>query len=127
MLLDALSTHGVVHEVAPGRIEVDDGTGDVLTVVVRPDQWARELQEEEPADVDLYIAELVGPRDEDETFVVFHDGRLARSTREELPPVAGQAFARELAAIREARPEARLGWYAFPPEGSDLPEGPEPS
>jgi hypothetical protein len=74
MLLHALSAEGEVREVGPGRIEVDlrdeddAATGHVVTVVVSADEWERVLADH--GDVDVYVAELLGPRDHDETFVV---------------------------------------------------------
>jgi hypothetical protein len=105
-----------VTELAPGRIEVRPSEGDPFTVVVTHDQWEDVLRNHAWADPELYIAELLGPRDEDETYVVFYDGDLARSTREKLPPVRGRAFERRLAELRVEDPDARPGWYAHSPE-----------
>ncbi|WP_345148698.1 hypothetical protein [Arthrobacter ginkgonis] len=90
VLLDALGGEGAVAEVGPGRIEVREADRTVVTLVVSPDQWERVLLDHTWGDVDLYFAELLGPRQEDEAFVVFYNGDLSRSTREKLPPVRGR-------------------------------------
>ena len=125
MLLDALSGEGAVREVGPGRVEVDirddqdQPSGDIVTVVVSPEEWERVLAERAGGDVDLYVAELLGPRDDDERFVVCYDGDLARSTREELPPVRGRAFERKLAEARRQHPHSPGGWFADTGPGED--------
>lgn len=94
ILLAALSDEGAVREVAPGRIEVHGPEGAVVTVVVTPGQWEQVLADHVGGDVDLYFAELLGPRQDDETFLVFYNGNLSRSIREKLPPVRGRALER---------------------------------
>ena len=91
ILLAALGSHREVREVAPDRIELREPEGDAVTVVVSPDQWERVLLDHAWTDVEMYLDELIEPREEDETFVVFYKGDLARSTREELPPVRSRA------------------------------------
>jgi hypothetical protein len=115
LLLAALGSEGDVRELGPGRVEVEVD-GSVLTVVVTPDQWEQVLREHAGADPELYFADLLGPRQEDELFVVFYAGDLARSVREELPPVRGRAFERRVAEVLEDNPDAQLGWHAHPPE-----------
>jgi hypothetical protein len=97
LLLDALAEQGTVREPGPGRVEVTMAAGDVVTVVVSPDEWELVLAEHESYGVGLHLAELIGPRDEDERFVVCYAGDLVRSTREDLPPVRGRAHERLLA------------------------------
>ena len=116
ILLGALGDEGSVREVAPGRVELQVSGGAVVTVVVSPDQWERVLAGPAWGEVGLYFAELLGPRQEDEQFVVFYNGALARSTREKLPPVRGRAFERLMAQARADDPDALFGWYAHPPE-----------
>jgi hypothetical protein len=116
ILLKALGDEGAVREVAAGRIELQDSGGTVVTVVVSPDQWERVLAAPAWDDVGLYLHELLGPRQEDETFLAFYKGSLARSTREKLPPVRGRAFERKMAEARADDPDAQFGWYAHPPE-----------
>jgi len=116
LLLDALAEEGTVREVAPGRIEVAWRDGDVVTVVVSPDDWEGVLSTLHDGDVWLYLVELIGPRDEDERFVVCYQGELVRSTREELPPVRGRARERFLEQALLDHPEG-LGWTAA---GGDL-------
>lgn len=116
ILVGALRAEGDVGEVAPGTLEVEDPEGTVLTVIVSPDQWERVLRDHAWGDVDMYFADLLGSRQEDETYVVFYDGDLARSTRQQLPPVRGRAFERKIEELRAQHPAAQLGWYAYPPE-----------
>ena len=78
-----------MREVAHGRIELQDSGGKVVTVLVILDQWERVLAGPAWDDVGLYLHELLGPRQEDEEFLVFYNGSLARSTREKLPPRPG--------------------------------------
>jgi hypothetical protein len=114
LLLEALSGEGRAVEVAPGRIEVDvDAEDEVLTVLVTPEQWEQVLLEDDALDdPELYLQELIGPRDDDEQFVVFYQGGLCRSTRAELPPVRGTAAERELAEIRARHPDMEFFWTA---------------
>jgi len=116
IFLGALGDEGAVREVAPGRIEIHVSGGAVVTVVVSPDQWERVLAGPAWGEVGLYFAELLGPRQEDEEFVVFYNGALARSTREKMPPVRGRAFQRMMAKARDHDPDAQFGWFAHPPE-----------
>jgi hypothetical protein len=102
-----------VREVASGRIELHYSGGTVVTVVVSPDQWERVLVDHAWGDVDMNFAELLGPRDKDETFVVFYNGDLVRSTGEKLPPVRGRAWERRLAEARAKHPDAQFGWFAY--------------
>jgi len=129
MLLDALNAEGIaVREIGPGRVEVDMGAGndakssEVVTVVVSPDEWERVVAERSGGDVDLYVAELLGPRGEDERFVVLYDGDLVRSTREDLPPVRGRAFERKIAQARREHPGRPSRWSAHGHETGDDPK-----
>jgi hypothetical protein len=125
LLLEALSVEGTVRELGPGRVELDmhdaedQPSGDLVTVVVSPEQWEHVLAERAGGDVDLYVAELLGPRDDDERFVVCYDGDLARSTREELPPVRGRARERKLAQARTKHPDSQGGWFAVTGPGDE--------
>lgn len=122
ILVDALSCEGTVREVAPGRIELRDSDGDVVTVVVSPDQWERVLADHAWGDVDMFFADLLGPRQGDETFVVFYKGDLFRSTREKLPPVRGRELERQVANVLAENPGAQLSWHAYSPQrGEELP------
>jgi hypothetical protein len=114
ILLGALRDEGTVREGASGRIELHCSGGVVVTVVVSPDQWERVLVDHAWGDVDMYFSELLGPRQEDETYVVFFKGDLVRSTREKLPPVRGRALERRLAEARAKHPDAQFGWFAYP-------------
>jgi len=119
LLLDALADEGTVREIGPGRLEVAVRDDDVVTVVVSPDEWEHVLAALDGGDIGpgIYVAELIGPRDEDERFVVFYKGGLVRSTREELPPVRGRAHERELAELRAQHPD---GLYWSGPGGDRL-------
>lgn len=125
MLLDALNAEGTVVEGLPTRIDVqlddgddgDAGPSDFVTVVVTPDQWEDVLVDHASHDVNLYMSELIGPRDDDERFLVFYEGDLVRSSREELPPVRGRAFELEIAELRARYPDAEFEWRAYPPDG----------
>lgn len=119
ILLAALSDEGAVREVAPGRIEVHGPEGAVVTVVVTPHQWEQVLADHVGGDVDLYFADLLGPRQDDETFLVFYNGDLFRSTREKLPPVRGRALDREIAQAQAADGVAQVGWHAHPPNPTE--------
>jgi hypothetical protein len=117
-LMSALAVEaGPPVEVSPGRIQVRladsddhvDTDNPVVTVIVTPEQWEDVLAAHGWRHVEMYVAELLGPRDPDEHFVVFYRGELVRSIRAELPPVRGTARAR---AFRELRPG---GWFAVAP------------
>jgi hypothetical protein len=130
LLVDALGREGRVVEASPGRLEVQigdddaDEQSDVVTVLVTPDEWEEVLAFRARHDPDLYVAELIAPRDDDEGFVVFYEGDLVRSTREALPPVRGRANDRRLAGLRATHPGAEVGWYAHRVEEPHKPEPP---
>ena len=118
LLLAALAVEGGPPvELSTGRIQVRLADGDdhadadspVVTVIVTPDQWEHVLAAHGWRHVEMYVAELLGPRDPDEHFLVFYRGDLVRSIREELPPVRGTARARRLGAVRPG------GWFAVAP------------
>ena len=123
-LLAALSQHGSPVEVAPGRIELGLSTG-VVTFLVSPDEWEQVVAVHAGNDIEMYLDELLIPREEDELFVVYYEGDLARSTRAQLPPVRGQALARRLAEHRAAHPDATYGWFAYAPQRPDPSSGPD--
>lgn len=112
ILLDALGVEGLVRQVEPGRIQVQRAEGRAIMVVVSPDQWQRVLADHVGDDVDLYFADLLGPRQDDETFLVFYEGDLCRSTREKLPPVRSRALERRLDRARTEHGAGQLGWRA---------------
>jgi hypothetical protein len=107
-------THGTPTEVAYARIELRDASA-AVTILVMPEQWEQVVAKHAGNDIAMYLDELLAPRQDDERFVVFFDGDLARSTREKLPPVRGQAIARRLADHRAAHPSAEVGWFAHTP------------
>jgi hypothetical protein len=124
VLLDGLGGEGRVREVAPGQLELSLVRGEeepaVVTVLVTPEQWERVVQRH---GVDLapydYFADLLGPLQDDECFVVFWEDDLVGSARAELPPVRGTAAGLRidaaLAAARAKDPHATFGWYAIKP------------
>jgi hypothetical protein len=122
VLLDALRGEGDVQQVAPGRIELRYETGPLVTLVMTADEWERVYLKHASGDIQMYVTELLGPRQEDETFVVVYGDDLARSTREELPPVRGRAIERRHARLRDQHPDAKLAWYAHPHKPNDPPE-----
>jgi len=85
-----------------------------LTVIVTPDQWEQVLVGEGD-DPGWYVDELLGPRADDETFLVFYDGALCRSTRAKLPPVRSTLEQRRIAELR-ADPDRQVAWFAYPPD-----------
>lgn len=116
-LLEHLGHEGTVEETSPGRIEVTLDGDEVLTVLVTPEQWEQVLLENWT--LHDYFIDLLGPRKRDEQFIVFWEGDLERSVREDLPPV------------RPWRPMPFVpggGWYAYPPdtEGQGADSGPSP-
>ena len=118
LLVDALAGEGTVREVAPGRLELHGSGRGVVTVVVSPDQWEQVLLDHASGDVDMYFADLLGPRHEDELFVVHYRGDLRRSIREKLPPVRSTALERRFQELRASHPDAQFGWFArHPSEG----------
>ncbi len=101
LLLSALAVEaGPPVEVAPGRIDVrladSDDHSPVVTVIVTPDQWEDVLAAHGWRHVEMYVAELLRPRDPDEHFVVFYRGDLVRSIRESRP--------------RSAEPDEPVAW-----------------
>lgn len=119
ILVDALRHQGPVRQVAPGRMELQH-SGVVVTVAVTAAQWERVLTDHAKGDVDLYLDELLGPREEDETFVVFYNGDLARSTREQFPPVRSRAWERMIQQARAEEPDAQGAcWRDSSDRGTD--------
>jgi hypothetical protein len=119
MLLAALSDEGAVREVAPGKIEVRGPQGAVVTVIVTPGQWEQILANHVGGDVGFYFEDLLGPRQDDETFLVFYNSDLFRSTREKLPPVRGEALARGIVEAQDEHGVVQVGWHAHPPNHTE--------
>ena len=117
MLLEELAAEGRISEPSPGRITVDIPSGDApgrgggqVTVLVTPDQWKEILINRGGGYGDFW--ETFGSRLRDEVYLVFDDGDLVMSVREELPPVRGSADFREvaqrIAEIRAKDPDAKF-------------------
>lgn len=107
-----------MEEIAPGRLSVrHPRSGRELTALVTPEQWEQVLQRHAPRDQLLeHFSELLASAHRDDVFLVFWDGDLVRSVREELPPVSGTF--RALLAMRAAAPPAlgpNDGWFAYGP------------
>jgi hypothetical protein len=124
LLLDTLRGEGEVREVAPGRIELRAEEEELITIVVSADEWEQVLAEHAWGDVEMFFGELLGPRQDDERFLVHYNGDLVRSIREELPPVRGRALDREFGRLRAEHPDDRFGWYAYPPARPEQEAGP---
>jgi hypothetical protein len=106
--------HWTPVQVAPDRIELREPHGTV-TMLVTPEEWEYVVATRAGRDIDIYLAEVLAPRQEDERFVVFYQGDLRRSIREKLPPVRGRAFAARMDALRAENPTAEFGWFAHTP------------
>jgi len=135
LLLQTLAREGEVVQVASDRFDLrlrreadgdrtkaDAGPGvlyaspEVITFVLTPDEWEEVLVDEYKDDLRLYLAETLADPDPDERFVVFYDGSLHRSTREQLPPVRGRARERAWTLWRSEHPLGPGdGWYAYDP------------
>ncbi|CAA9406531.1 MAG: hypothetical protein AVDCRST_MAG60-2398 [uncultured Nocardioides sp.] len=91
VLIEHLGHEGNVRELPSGRIEVTQirggGEGEILTVLVTPDQWELVMHRHIGPVPSDYFADLLGPRKDDELFLVLWQGDLERSVREALPPV----------------------------------------
>lgn len=112
LLLSELEMLGdPVVEVAPGRIEVTDEDG-VITVLVTRAEWRELAGPLAPSDnldeVGAWVSSAI--QEDDERYVVVHEGRLVGSVREELPPLSSfdAAKTRIKAAARETRSRAAL-------------------
>jgi hypothetical protein len=119
LLLEVLGLEGLVEERAPGRLTVRHPRGArELTALVTPEQWEQVLQRHgaERNRLIEHFSELLASGHRDDVFLVFWDGDLVRSVREELPPVGGTL--RALLAMQAAGPPAlgpNDGWYAYRP------------
>lgn len=127
LLLEVFGFWGEVEEVAPGRLSVRRPPGRrSLTVLVTPEQWSQVLQLHDIRRAWLFehFSELLASGT-DAHFLVFWEGDLVRSVREELPPVDGSL--RALLAMQAAGPPKlgpNDGWYAYrplPTEDDELP------
>ena len=144
LLLQTLADEGDVVQVAHDRFDLhlrhaEDGdlsagaaergglgaTPEVITFVLAPNEWEEVLVDEYAGDLRLYLAETLTDPDPDERFVVFYDGSLHRSTREQLPPVRGRARERARARWRAEHPLGPGdGWFAYDPNTSDRRDSP---
>lgn len=114
---------GSFEEVAPGRFVVRRSPGhQPWTILVSPDQWEQVVRRHGSRKTWLlaHFSELLASGHHDDRFLVFWEGDLVRSIREELPPVDG--WLRALLALRAAGPPhlgPGDGWFAYRP---DTPE-----
>ena len=145
LLLQTLAGEGEVTQVASDRFDLRlrrdvDGdptegaegagvlneTPEMITFVLTPEEWEEVLVDEYKGDLRLYLAETLADPDPDERFVVFYDGSLHRSTREQRPPLRGRARERAWARLRAEHPlEPGDGWYAYDPNNRDRRDDPE--
>lgn len=117
LLHDVLGREGDVAEAATGRFVVRRTGSDELTVLVTPDQWEQVVRRHGPRRSWLleHFSELLASRARDDSFLVFWEGDLVRSTREQLPPVSGHL--RALMAMQAEGPAHPRGtWYAYRPD-----------
>lgn len=143
LLLQTLAGEGDVAQVASDRFELRmphdgdrparsgdlaalDAVPEVITFVLSPEEWEEVLVDQHRDDLGLYLAETLADPDPDERFVVFYDGSLHRSTREQLPPVRGRARERAWARWRSEHPlRPGDGWYAYDPNDRDRRDDPD--
>lgn len=134
LLLQTLAEEGEVVQVAHDRFDLhlrqaEDGglsEPEVITFVLAPEEWEELLVDEYAGDVRLYLAEALADPDPDERFVVFYDGSLHRSTKEQLPPARGRARERAWARWRaEHPPGPGAGWFAYAPNTGDRRDDPD--
>ncbi|WP_104108363.1 hypothetical protein [Nocardioides sp. 616] len=127
MLLEVLGRQGEVEKAAPNRYVVRRRRRDDLTVLVTPDQWERVIRRHGIRRAWLleHFDELFASTPEEERFLVFWDGDVTTSTREELPPAKKPSP--PLRELRRRLAEARasgedFGWFAYSPDGSSRSE-----
>ena len=145
LLLQTLAGEGEVTQVASDRFDLQlrrdsdsystegatgagvlNATPEVMTFVLTPEEWEEVLVDEDKDDLRLYLAETLADPDPDERFVVFYDGSLHRSTREQLPPVRGRARERAWARLRAEHPLGPGdGWYAYEPNNRERRKDPD--
>lgn len=145
LLLQTLAGEGEVAQLAQDRFELHlrreahggpaqgpagpgvlDAAPEVITFVLTPEEWEEVLVDEYQDDLRLYLAETLADPDPDERFVVFYDGSMQRSTREQLPPVRGRARERAWARWRAEHPLGPGdGWYAYNPNDRERLDDPD--
>lgn len=122
LLHEVLQLEGEFEELAPGRFVVRRSPARPdRTFLVTPDQWEEVLRKHgiRRSRVLEHFSELLASGHPDELFLVFWEGDLVRSTREELPPVNGSL--RQLMAMQASgtHPDPNAGWYASRPGSSE--------
>ena len=120
-LHEVLRFQGEFEELAPGRFVVRRSPARPdRTFLVTLDQWEEVVRKHGIRRSWLldHFSELLASGHPDELFIVFWEGDLVRSTREELPPVNGSL--RALTAMQAAGPPpAGAGWYTHTPGTTD--------
>lgn len=124
MLLEVLGAEGQVEQQGPSRHVVRRQGREDLVVLLTPEHWERVIRRHGPRRewVREHLDELVASTPPEEHFLVFWEGDVTTSTREELPPVK-----KPLPPLREVRRRLReaqasgrsFGWFAHPPGSGD--------
>ena len=128
-LVTFLGGLGSARQVADGRLKVSiedeaGGTPDRITVLVTPEQWTNFVARHD--DWQMRLDEVLGPRKDDELFLLFMGVGFARSIREELPPVHGGIEKERRSADLRAS-GAELRWVLTDRNGNTIYElGPPP-
>jgi len=130
VLVDSLGRdYAGVDHVGPGRLEVIDEDGEIVTIHLTPQQWRSLVISAEhiavtdsgedawgPGDGPSIaygdLEEQIDSRQDGELHVVLHGGSLHQSVRAELPPVRG-------AGPLDATLDGDGDWYAVAPDGTD--------
>ena len=117
--LDVLALHGSITEVGPGRLEVvprgRDDDRMPFWVLITPEQLV-EYHVDRGGLPDLMgeLDEVLGPRHDDESFVLVVGGEFVASMREELPVVRGGV--EDELILQQIRQSGQVGeWFAHPP------------
>ncbi|CAM3678426.1 hypothetical protein [Nocardioides zeicaulis] len=121
LLLEVLGGPSSVRQVAPDRFVLSRAGRERWVVVVTPEQWEQFLVRHgtHRASLSEHVEELLaaGSSDDRDEFLVFWEGDLVKSVREELPPVSGSV--RGLLRAIERGPVPGAAWFAYTPVAPD--------
>jgi hypothetical protein len=117
--LDVLAVHGEVREVAPGRLEVtprDAGDLGRFWFLITPERLEEYVVDNGGhPDFMLDLDDTLGPRHDDEPYVLVDGHHLVTSMRDELPAVRGGIEVELI--IQQVRESGQFGeWFAYPPD-----------